>query len=568
MVRYLAEEMSPPPSRRAKHAVSLALAVLVIAAYAGVARNGFINLDDNDYVTQNPYVQQGLTWKGIRWAFTTGHSANWHPLTWLSHMLDCQLAGTTPELPHLVNLGLHVASTVLLFRLFLRATSSIGPSAFVAAVFGLHPLHVESVAWIAERKDVLSAFFGILTMQAWVAWVEKPSAGRRIAVAVLYALGLLAKPMLVTLPFVLLLLDHWPLRRGRALVSLALEKADLLALAAASSVTTFLVQRAAGAMSLSERVPFGLRAENALVSYATYLGRSLVPVDLAVYYPHPASSYPAGRVILGAVVVVGLSVIAWLAARPRPWIPVGWLWFVGMLVPVIGLVQVGSQAMADRYAYLPMIGLSIAIGFEAAELAKRAPAARVAATTLGVLAVLAWAWLTRIQVGYWRTDRTLFGHVVEVMPENHIAHGILGNVHLRERRLDLATEEYRTALRIRPSYAQAYSNLGMVLEFSGRPSDAIAQYRTALRWDPGLAEAHHNLGRLLATQGETAAGIAELEAALRSNPDLVEAHLNLGVVLLGAGRRAEAIAEFRRALELRPGYAEAQRMIEKASAGQ
>jgi tetratricopeptide (TPR) repeat protein len=239
-----------------------------------------------------------------------------------------------------------------------------------------------------------------------------------------------------------------------------------------------------------------------------------------------------------------------------------------MLVPVIGLVQVGSQSMADRYTYLPMIGLSIAFGFEAKERVRRSPGARPAALTLFALAVGAWTWLAGRQVGYWESDRTLFGHVVDVMPGNHIAHGILGNVHLRERRLDLAMEEYREALRIRPGYAQAYCNIGMVLELSGKPDDAIAEYKTALRWDPGLAEAHHNLGRLLSTRGETAAAIAELEAALRSNPDLVEGHQNLGVALLAAGRKAEAIAEFRRALELRPGYAEAQRMIEKASASQ
>ncbi len=560
--------MTRPTSGRAKLAVEIGLALLVLAAYAGVARNGFINLDDNDYVTQNPYVQQGLTWKGIVWAFTTGHSANWHPLTWITHMVDCQIAGTTPALPHLVNLALHLASTILLFRLFARATGEIGASAFVAAVFGLHPLHVESVAWIAERKDVLSALFGILTMAAYVRWAEEPTKGRRVLVGTLFALGLLAKPMLVTLPFVLILLDRWPLRRERPLAALALEKLDLFALAAASSVATFFVQRAAGAMTLGDVVPFGLRAENALVAYATYLGKALLPTDLAVYYPHPGTAYPPARVAIAALVFVALSVLAWRAARSRPWITVGWLWFVGMLVPVIGLVQVGSQSMADRYTYLPMVGLSFAVGFEATALARRSPAARSTVVALFALATGAWTWLTWRQVGYWESDRTLFGHVVDVMPENHIAHGILGNVHLRERRIDLAMEEYREALRIRPDYAQGYSNMGMAFELSGKPADAAAEYRTALRFDPNLAETHMNLGQLLAKEGRTDAAIAELEAALRSNPDLVEAHQNLGVALLAVGRKAEALAEFRRALELRPGYAEAQRMIVKAGAAQ
>ena len=564
---------SPSPdrslsSRRWSNGVQVLLAALVVAAYSRVARNGFIDLDDNDYVTQNPYVQQGLTWKGIVWAFTTGHSANWHPLTWITHMIDCQIAGTTPMLPHLVNLALHVASTILLFRLFLRATDAIGASAFVAAAFGLHPLHVESVAWIAERKDVLSAFLGILTISAYVRWVEAPTKGRRVLVLVLYALGLLAKPMLVTLPFVLVLLDRWPLRREPSLSALLIEKADLLVLAAGSSVATFLVQRAAGAMTLGEQVPFVIRAENALVAYATYLGKALVPVDLAVFYPHPGSSYPPVRVAVAALVLAAVSVLAWRTARARPWIAVGWLWFVGTLVPVIGLVQVGSQSMADRYMYLPMVGLSIAAAFEVAERVRRSPGARPAVLALFALAAGAWTWLTWRQVGAWESDRTLFAHAVDVMPDSHIAHDNLGNVHLREGRIDLAMAEYREALRLRPDYAEARCNIGMALELSGKPADALAEYRAALRLDPGLAEAHVNLGQLLLKGGQIDPAIAELEAALRSNPDFVEAHQNLGVALLAKGRRPEALAEFRRALALRPGYAEAQRMIVKAGGAQ
>ena len=555
--------MSRPSPDRARLLLQAALALLVLAAYAGVAGNGFINLDDNDYVTQNPRVQTGITWSGVVWAFTTGHSANWHPLTWLSHMLDCQIAGTTPLLPHLENLGLHLASTLLLFRLLERATGQIAASAFVAAVFGLHPLHVESVAWVAERKDVLSTLIGVLAIGAYVGWTKERSGGRFAVVVLLYALGLLAKPMLVTLPFLLLLLDLWPLRRDPS-ARLVLEKLPLFALAAASSATTFLVQRAAGAMSLGERVPFGLRVQNALVSVAAYLRKTIWPADLAVYYPHPATAYPGGRVALAALVLAGASALALAARRAHPWLLVGWLWFLGMLVPVIGLVQVGSQAMADRYTYLPIAGLAIAVGFEAADVARRKPAARGALAAAGAAAVLAWAYSTWIQVGFWRNDRTLFGHAVDVMPGNHVAHGILGNVLLRERRLGEAMTEYDEALRIRPDYAQAHSNAGMVLELGGRTDEAIEKYRTALRWSPDLPEAHLNLGQLLASHGRLAEGIAELEAALRSNPDLVEAHFNLGVALLAARRNSEAVAEFRKALELRPGYAEARRMIEKA----
>jgi tetratricopeptide (TPR) repeat protein len=554
-------------------ALGAGLAALTIAAYARVAGNGFINLDDNDYVTQSPHVQAGITWKGVVWAFTTGHSANWHPLTWLSHMLDCQLYGMNPTGHHLTSLLLHVASTLLLFRLFLRTTGMPFPSAFVAAAFGLHPLHVESVAWVAERKDVLSAFFWIATTLAYVSWVEKRRVGRYLAVIALYALGLLSKPMLVTLPFTLLLLDVWPLHRietpwREAQVSLRLlrEKVPLFLLAVASSVVTFLVQRAAGAMSLGDQISFPLRVQNALVAYAAYLWKSLAPTALAVYYPHPIEAYPGWRVASAALVLGTMTVFAWREGRRRPWIAVGWLWFLGTLVPVIGLVQVGSQAMADRYTYVPMIGLSLSVAFSAAEIGRRSNTARITMAALLLLAAVAWTGLTWRQVGYWKDDRTLFGHVAVVMPENHLAHGILGNVHLREHRFDEAMAEYQTALRLRPSYAQAYSNMGMVFELSGHPAEAIERYETALRWSPDLAEAHQNLGSLLASQGRLGPAIAHLEAAVKSNPDLVEAHMNLGSAFALSGRLDEAIVQFKKALELKPDNADAKRKLDAASA--
>jgi tetratricopeptide (TPR) repeat protein len=546
-----------PGSSKNRLAIPIALAALTIAAYARVAGNGFINLDDNDYVTASPHVQAGLTWSSIRWAFTTGHSANWHPLTWLSHMLDCQLYGMNAGGHHLTNLALHVASTLLLFHLFLRTTGALLPSAFVAAVFGLHPLHVESVAWVAERKDVLSAFFWILTTLAYVHWTEKKGPARYALVLALFALGLMSKPMLVTLPFTLLLLDVWPLRRTGA--PFVREKIPLFLLAACSSVVTFLVQRAQGAMTLSDRIPLGLRVENALVSYAAYLGKAVVPARLAVYYPHTAEAYPAWQVAGAALL---LAVITWFALRSfraRPWLAVGWLWFVGTLVPVIGLVQVGSQAMADRYTYLPLIGLSAAVAFGAAEF-------RNALAVLLLVGAAAWTALTWRQVGFWKNDRTLFGHLAEVMPENHLAHHILGCVYLREHRLDEAMAEFHTALRLRPSYAEAHSNLGMALELSGRAPEAIEAYEAALRWSPNLAEAHHNLGRLLATQGHLDAAIAQLEAAVQSNPDLVEAHVNLGNALIAKGRIDAAIAQFEKALELRPGSADVQHRLDAARA--
>jgi tetratricopeptide (TPR) repeat protein len=546
-----------PESSRSRLAIGIGLAVLTIAAYARVAGNGFINLDDNDYVTASPHVQAGLTCSSIRWAFTTGHSANWHPLTWLSHMLDVQLYGMNAGGHHLTSLALHVASTLLLFHLFLKTTGALYPSAFVAAVFGLHPLHVESVAWVAERKDVLSAFFWILTTLAYVEWTKKPQTSRYLLVVVLFALGLMSKPMLVTLPFALLLLDVWPLRRPGA--PFVREKIPLFLLAGASSVVTFLVQRAQGAMTLSDRIPIGLRVENALVSYAAYLGKAVVPARLAVYYPHTAEAYPAWQVAGAALLLGGITWFAWRSRDTRPWLVVGWLWFVGTLVPVIGLVQVGSQSMADRYTYVPLIGLSAAVAFEAAEV-------RGALAVLLLVGAAAWSALTWRQVGFWKDDRTLFGNLVQVMPENHLAHHILGCVYLREHRLDEAVEEFKEALRLRPTYAEASSNLGMALELSGKPAEAIEQYEGALRESPELAEAHHNLGRLLATQGHLEAAIPHLEAAVKSNPDLVEAHVNLGSAYMMSGRIDEAISRFEKALELRPGSADVQRRLDAARA--
>jgi tetratricopeptide (TPR) repeat protein len=530
-------------------AVGAALGALTAGAYARVAGNGFLDLDDGTYVTGNPIVQQGLTWRGVQWAFTTGHGANWHPLTWLSHMLDVQLFGMNAGGHHLTNLVLHVASTLLLLRLFLAMTDALWPSAFVAAVFGLHPLHVESVAWVAERKDVLSAFFWILTTLAYVGWTRERSPGRYALVVVLYALGLMSKPMLVTLPFTLLLLDVWPLGRGARLWR---EKIPLFLLAAASSLVTFLVQRAGGAMSLSETIPFGSRAANAVVACAGYLGKALVPARLLPFYPLPRGGPAAAAVAGSALLLAAATFLAWRERARRPSWLVGWLWFLGTLVPVIGLVQVGPQAMADRYAYVPMIGLSAAVAFG---FPRAAPALLLAGA-------LAWSALTWRQAGLWKDDRTLFGHMVEVDPGNHLGHGVLGNVALHERRYDEAIREYREALRLEPAYALWSSNLGRAYLLTGRPDEARRAFETALSLSPDLAAAHHQLGFLLVTRGELDLAILHFEAALRSEPDDPEVHFNLGLALRQKGRAAEAAGQFRRALEIAPGFEPARRQLE------
>jgi tetratricopeptide (TPR) repeat protein len=551
-------------SRRSRVAAGLALALLTIGAYARVAGNGFIDFDDQAYVSSNPMVQAGLTWRGIAWAFTTSRSANWHPLTWISHMLDVQVYGMNAGGHHLTSLALHVASTLLLFYLFLRMTEALYPSVFVAAVFGLHPLHVESVAWVAERKDVLSAFFWISTTLAYVSWTEKKGTARYVAVLALFALGLLSKPMLVTLPFTLLLFDVWPLQRPGW--PLLFEKIPLFLLAASSSVITFLVQRGYGAMLLSERVPFGLRAENALVAYASYLGKAIAPVGLAVFYPHPAQAYPAWQVAGAALLLIATTAFALQERRNRPWLAIGWLWFLGTLVPVIGLVQVGPQALADRYTYLPMIGLSAAVGFGAAELSRRSAAARHASASLLVVAVAGWTAITWRQVGLWKDDRTLFGHMVEIMPGNHLGYGILGNVNLREGHDDAAILDYRRALELQPGYPLWLSNLGRAYLLSGRIPEAKAAFEAALRSNPDLAAAHHHLGYILAIQGDLDGAIEHDEAALRSDPDLPEAHYNLGGALMQKGRIDEAIAHCERALEIAPDFAPARNLLEAARA--
>jgi hypothetical protein len=560
--------------RTAAIAVAGLLALLTLVAYSRVVENGFVGLDDGDYVTDNPRVLAGLTGHGLAWAFTTGHAANWHPLTWLSHMLDVELFGLRAGGHHAMSLAIHLASTLLLYRLMLKMTSGLGASAFVAGVFALHPLHVESVAWVAERKDVLGAFFWILTTLAYVRWLDRPGSGRFALVVLLYALGLCAKPMLVTLPFTLLLLDFWPFRRIhapwndlRGVARLAREKLPLFALAAVSCAVTYAVQRSAGAMDAGDTISFGLRAQNAVVACATYLWRFVAPFDLAVFYPLPAAALPLSTVLLAALVVGGLTAFALWSARYRPWLTVGWLWFLGTLVPVLGLVQVGSQATADRYTYLPMIGLSIAVAFGVSDFVRelRQPRVWVAtAATIGAALVLGWTALTWRQVAYWRDDAALFGRALEVVPGNYLAHGVLGVGHLRAGRLAEAEAELREAVAQRPNFALGHCNLGAVLERQDLAAEAEAEYETALRLSPRLAEAHHNLGRLVGMQGRTALAIEHLEAALRASPEYVDAHLDLGVALLHENRRAEAIAHLERAVELRPDYEDARRALARA----
>ncbi|MDO8588879.1 MAG: tetratricopeptide repeat protein [Armatimonadota bacterium] len=562
-----------------KALVCLALAVVTIAVYVQVASHPFINYDDEDYITHNQHVAPGLTISGIVWAFTSAHSSNWHPLTWLSHMLDCQLYGLNPGGHHFTSLIIHVLSALLLFLLLTGMTNRLWPSAFVAAVFALHPLHVESVAWASERKDVLSGLFWMLTMLAYVWYAKGPNAitltptlsrqgrggcggiMRYLLVLLLFALGLMAKPMLVTLPFVLLLMDYWPLNRYKpgsakgAVARLILEKSPLFALSAASCVITFLVQRASGAVSSAQTVAPGIRVENALLSYVVYIGKMLWPGGLSVIYPHPRAHLPVWQITVAVFLLLLVSVAAVGAFRRRPYVTVGWLWYVGTLIPVIGLVQVGEQAMADRYSYLPMIGLLIVAAWGAPDVAavvfKRLLPPRalsaVAAVALAVLAALTW-----LQAGYWRDSRTLFEHALACTSGNYMAENNLASALRDEGDIDQAIEHYRAAVEICAACVPAQGNLANALVTQGLTQEAIDRYKLVLRLEPKDKSAHYNLGLALQRQNMTEEAVRQFREAIGLDRDFAKAHGSLGNALVMLGKADEAILEYREVLRIDP----------------
>jgi tetratricopeptide (TPR) repeat protein len=507
-------------------------------------------------VTRNTHVRGGLTQPGLEWALTSGEAANWFPVTRLSHIVDSQLFGLRGGLHHLTSVCWHALSGVLLFAFLARATHARWPSAWVAFVFALHPLHVESVAWVAERKDVLCAFFCFLALWAYVRYVERPGRARYLAVLLCFCLGLMSKPMIVTLPFVLLVLDAWPLRRlSRAAV---IEKIPFFALAAISGLATFLVQQSSGAVKEITRLPLGLRIENALVSSAIYCLKTIWPSGLAVFYPYPAG-FEWWMVAAAGLAVAMITALALRSFRSAPYLAAGWIWFLVTLAPVIGLVQVGAQARADRYMYVPMVGLTIMLAWGAADLARRWPAVRRPIIVAAIAACLAAAAVSAAQIQYWRNSETLFQHALDVTTDNYLAEHNLGSYLLASGRLSEAMPHLEAALRIRPESAPARTDLASALAQTGRLPEAIAQYQAALHLLPDSAVLHHNLGSALAKFSDRLPeAIAEYQAALRIQPDYAEAHYNLGVALSKtAGRLPEAAAEFEAALRLKPDYAEA-----------
>jgi tetratricopeptide (TPR) repeat protein len=567
--------------------ISLLLILVTLIVFWQVLGHESVTYDDPEYVFDNPNVQHGLTLDGVKWAFTATYAANWHPLTWLSHMLDYQLYGVSPAGHHATNLLFHLANVLLLFFVLRRMTGAVWRSAFVAALFAIHPLHVESVAWIAERKDVLSTFFWMITMWAYVWYSRAPNLKRYLAVVPLFALGLMSKPMLVSLPLVLLLLDFWPLARlhlGRRLIW---EKAPLAAMSMASSAITLIAQNRGGAVHSLEAYPLAVRLENAVVAYVTYLVKMIFPRGLAVLYPHPQHSLPVWETLGAALILISISALAIRTARRHPYFALGWSWYVTTLIPVIGIVQVGVQGIADRYTYVPLIGIFMAIAWGVPNLLhvrehdrpesqdeeakrrrkeKRRPAAppprsgnpaEAVLVVSGCAVVFMMTICAYIQAAYWQDSITLFTHATAVTTGNYIIHSNLGQVLVKQGKLDEAIEHYAEAIRINPRTVKAHTNMGNALLDLGREDEAIQHLSQAVRLDPDFADAHYNLGNGLARKQKYKEAIEEYRIAVRINPKLAETYNNMGNAFAALGETDEALRCYLKAIQIEPRIVQA-----------
>jgi Flp pilus assembly protein TadD len=570
------------------YCVCLALAVL--ALYWPLTRYGFVNFDDDEYVTANPHVLGGLTANSVKWAFTTGHASNWHPVTWLSHMLDCQLFGAgNAGAMHLANVLFHTTNSVLLFLLLRRATGSEYRSLCAAALFAFHPLHVESVAWIAERKDVLSTLFGMLAMWHYVSYAITARRLSYWCALLFFAIGLMAKPMLVTLPAMLLLMDYWPLKRFsiQNLSGLVVEKLPFFFLALASSVVTFFVQKQVAIVRL-DQLSLPLRIANAITTYIAYLGKTFWPARLVFFYPHPIT-HASYEVILSALALVVITAAVWLLRDRGPYLVFGWFWYLGTLVPVIGLVQVGSQEMADRYTYVPLIGIFVGLVWGLSDCFNRLAAGRLYAAPVAALGIVSCAIVTGHQITYWKDNVTLFQHALAFTSKNLVANINIGAAYMQQGRNTEALQHYLAALQIKPDNAKAQYNLGVALASLGRTDEAVKHYRIALLIDPSytkslkalgdsllgsgkISEAlmHYKsilqidpantavqlvLGNTLITTGDISGGIEHLREVTKIAPSNFEAQLNLASALASEGKLEEAIAYYQTALRLDPNSA-------------
>ena len=551
-----------------------ALILGTLLVFWQVRNFGFVNYDDSDYVYENQHVLNGLTGDGVIWAFTTNHSGNWHPLTWLSLMLDCQLfhaaslpGGANPGWMHFMNLLLHLANTLLLFAILRKMTGALWPSAFVAAAFAIHPMHVESVAWIAERKDVLSTMFLLLTLAAYVSYVRRRGPVRYALTLLLFALGLLAKPMLVTLPILLLLLDYWPLEQiGRhrtedasqkvSAVRLIAEKIPFIALSIVSSVITFLSQLGSKAVAHIDALALKDRVANAFLSYARYIGKLFWPQNLAAFYPFDVNSFAFWQVAGCVLLLLVISIFVIRFGRNQKYLPVGWFWFVATLVPVIGLVQVGRQAFADRYTYISYIGLFVMIAWGLPELLSKWPQRKI---TLGLSMIISLTTLgicTHRQVSFWNNSFTLFSHAIEVTQNNYIAHNNLGVAYDSIGRWEDAVEAYKQTIKIKPDYAEAHYNLGVAYGKVGRGQDEIEAYKRAIKIKPAYAKAYYNLGVSYEDLGCHQDAIEAYKQAIRVKPDYAEAYINLGVTNYKIGRYQDAVEAYKQAVRIKPDFAQ------------
>ena len=543
--------------------ISFFLVLVTIAVFWQVSSFDFVRYDDDKYVTENRHVQAGLTRGGIAWAFLSVYANNWHPLTWLSHMLDYQLFAANPAGHHITNLFFHIINTLLLFFILKQMTGFPWRSAFVAVLFAIHPLHIESVAWVAERKDVLSTLFFMLTIWAYVRYVERPGIYRYLAILLFFALGLMSKPMLVTLPFVLLLLDFWPLGRlhlegslfntdasdlkavgdgneNRSGEELIIEKSPLFILSAASICATFYAQWSGIAPLVS--LPFSTRMSNGLVSYISYMGKMIWPHDLAVFYPYP-ESIPLWQIGVSILLLILITAVAVRLRKRSPYMIAGWLWYLGTLVPVIGLVQVGYQSMADRYTYLPMIGLFIAIAWTVPDLMARWRFHRIALSLLATFVIAALMTVSLFQIRYWQNSMTLFARALSVTKNNFVIETNMGASLAEQGKFGEAIAHYQEALRIRPNDFEALYNLANALARQGKMEEAVSHYAGILQTQPDSAAVHNNMGIALSQLGRTDEAIVHFREALRIKPDFQDAGANLETALMGQARKKKPVPE-------------------------
>jgi tetratricopeptide (TPR) repeat protein len=537
----------PPPQRAVLRALALALALATVAVLARSAACGFVNYDDQTYVTRNPRVQVGLTAAGVRWALTTFDASNWHPLTWLSLQADAALYGLDPRGYHLSNVLLHAAASALLFLCFARMTGALGTSLFMAALFAWHPAHVESVAWVAERKDVLSGLFAMLSLWSYARYTARPSLAPYLGVAGALALGMMAKPMLVTWPFVLMLLDRWPLAR----TATVREKLPLMGLAAGSALVTLWAQAQGGAVRTLESFPLTMRIANALLAYTGYLRHLFWPRHLAAFYPAQPHQVGEFSVLAAALVLAGVTLLVLAQWRPRPYLAVGWLWYVGMLVPVTGLVQVGEQAMADRYTYLPFVGLFIMAAWAGAEVAAAVRLPRPAVGFAATAVVFACRIAAASQVETWRDSVTLWTHALEVTGPNATASHSLGEALMERAQYESARIRLAEAARMNPRNELTHYNLGIALTELGRKEEALREFQIALRLNPRNADVYYNLGIFHDRLGERDRARPLYEEAIRLRPEYWQAHINLGADLFHEGRLDDARGHFERALQIK-----------------